>query len=241
MIEKTAFTIPDAGVQSTASSIVDRLAGILRCISSMTQTQTTTEDLEPPLIWTEELSIYFAQLLRLATLHQSSFTPSFPPSSSSSQWQHQLQIRILLFLTSITLHPSLSAAGTSGYLNTNDQPPLIDQAIDDLAILSDNLYEDSRVILTRHLKDRLRDPRARTLFGSLLTESSRNEDELVILREANTAAGKEALSTEYKVKNWELIQGIHPGGAGAGGVSGSNDTSMSLSLFQGRVITGKSY
>jgi len=104
--------------------------------------------------------------------------------------------------------------------------------------LSDDLSAESHPILSKHLRDRLRDPRARFLFGCLATDfpSSNPQDDLIITRQGDDA--KEAMSAEYKVRSWEMVQGI--GGGGQGG-SIAGDTSMSLSLFRGRILVGKEY
>lgn len=247
IIEKTSFTIQDSGSLATATILAERLQALFRLVSLQSH-QAVNEDGDELAIWTGPLRDYLTLLLRLTSLHRPSFclTPS-APQSSTAQTQSQVLIRTLLLLTSLALHPSLQIIMTPAASSANHkEPPILlsTYALDVAALLSDNLSEESRLLAAKTLKDRMRDPRAQFLFGSLNCGSSSSPDphnELIISREGGP--GKEPLSTEYKVKSWELVQGISSAGAGAAGTNtaAGNDTSMSLSLFQGRMISGKSY
>ena len=235
IVAKTSFTVPENGIMSTLSTVSERFQALLRFISIQVQQQ-AVEGSEQVLIWSDELGDYVCQLLRLINIHRPSFAS---PSTASSQSQAQLVVRMLLLLTSLALHPSLQDLTSV----LPDQPiqslaALPNKIFNTAALLSDGLAEEPRVVLARHLKDKMRDLNARFLFGSLNSDvdSLSTQDDLIITREK--VEGKEQLSAEYKVKNWELIQAINAGGAAG---STSNDTGMSLSLFQGRIITSKNY
>ena len=212
IIVRTADTIPPHGVPRLNGQYIEKLNQIIRCLSLNPNgsVQQNTAIIIPP----EHLSTvvaYTSQLLDVLTLHCSSFAPlptsTTPVAGATPHKQvQQDQIKIVVLLMSLATHPSLVGPTNSA---------LVRKIFEVTSLLVDDLAEDSRALVVRFLKDKMKDPRLDFLLGSLNDASIVND--LFLVKEGKGVVG------EFRAKQWEMLEG-------------GQDPSLSLSLFQARTV-----
>lgn len=220
IVAKTAQTIPAIEGPHLASQLVEKFASVLRYLTN-SSVPVPTSNAPPgqgisPLEHLPSLIAYLPMLLRMTSLHASAFSPAPAPSPSntcsaaSSKQTQQEQIKILVLLASIALHQALSSPTHAS---------LVSHAFDVAALLVDEVSDEGRALVARFLKDKMRDPRALWLFGSV---NSSSESDIAAGSGLQLVKDGRGIVGEYRVKQWELLEG------GA-------EASLSLAMFKARV------
>ena len=220
VVSKMGYTILETGDLAICSQLTEKFAAMWRALNINNVPTATTpasgSNLNIPPTSTPSstdatlLLDYLPLLLRFSCLHRGALTTKLTSTLAGKQPQ-QDQVKLLVLLVSIALHPTVS-----------EQHDLVGYVFDVVAILVDDITEEARASCARCLKDKMRDARVNYLFGTMNTLTGTEEagHSLQLLKEGKGVIG------DWNVKQWELLEG------GA-------DTSLNLGLFQCRIGNGK--
>lgn len=194
---------------------VEKLSGFLKYLASQSQSAPATLNAQNDSL-SPAITVFLTQLLELISLHRDSLSPEVPTTPSTTNAPSKIDqspLKILLALISIALHPILNAA-TAASKTAN----LISHILDTTALLVDTLSPDCLSLVTRLLKDRAKDPRAKFLLGNMNSSassvSSFESEEgasgpttfLAVKPDGSGTTSSKVLG-EWRVKPWELLEG----------------------------------
>ncbi|KAL4997606.1 hypothetical protein BDV10DRAFT_169070 [Aspergillus recurvatus] len=175
IIEKLAYSIPQAGVQSVAPLLVERLDLLLQKLIIM---QTNLNNLAEnrsasssgsavmsPVNFERALAFWFSALLRLTVLHRAAFIAPSAPGSKAGGLQEQTRLLVSIFCISLARLPDnvLRLFPTADYFPHAIQPRnfrpcpgilLQTHALDVAASLIDSFPDEARHQCGRFLRER---------------------------------------------------------------------------------------
>ncbi|KAL4885017.1 hypothetical protein BJY04DRAFT_157817 [Aspergillus karnatakaensis] len=175
IIEKLAYSIPEAGVQSVAPLLVERLDFLLqRLITMQTSPNSVPENRNgtssgPAVMFRfnfeRSLAFWFSALLRITVLHRSAFIAPPPLGSKTSGLQEQTRLLVSIFCISLARLPDniLRLFPTTNYFPHTIQPENIrpcpgillqTHALDVAASLIDTFPDEARHQCARFLKEK---------------------------------------------------------------------------------------
>lgn len=218
-------------VAATIPQIIDKLSNTLRLLGS---TNTAPAAAASPIAaiasaipptsmpaHSEHLSTvlqYLPLLLQITCLERP--LPS-PPGATSTKQTQQDQVKLLVLLVSIALHPALAETSIANTDADNDLPSF---ALDVAATLVENISDEARLLCARFLKDKMRDPRVTFLFGSIGGMGSVLSAEigagLRLIRGDGSGSGSGRDVGEWKPRVWEVLQGGAEAWVGIGVLGG---------------------
>lgn len=172
---------------------------------------------------------YLEMLIKFASIKIGSFDiqPTLDSNAVPAKQTQNEQIKMIALLASIATQPAISQVLQSTTMEEAQQMKVRECmafALDMAATIADDLSEESRVLCTRILKDRLRDARIQWLIGSMNSCTSMQKldgQRLVMMHE-----GKGSV-VEFVPKQWEMLES-------GGGKEG--DTCLGLGLFGAKKV-----
>jgi mediator of RNA polymerase II transcription subunit 12, fungi type len=230
VIAQTPSSIPAGGVQAVFPTLVERFAVVLRglitgrVLASHDNIKQTTSHPASPIEEStpgnlDHLTAYLTVLLQMTSIHRSAYVSSRAEPLSSPvappKQNQQDMVKMLVLLTNIALHPLLDGV-----------PGVVSHIFDVAATIVDDASDEVRMLCARILKDKMRDPRAESLFGSANNttkgigaghencQTGWTTDGLQIVKDGKRGG-------EYRARNWEMLEG-------------GTEASVSLSLFDTR-------
>jgi hypothetical protein len=140
---------------------------------------------------------YFQLLLQMTCLQRP--LSAINSSATATKQAQQDQVKILVLLVSIALHPLLSEDSSS-----QGNSELAGLALDVATTLVDDLSDEARMLCARFLKDKMQDPRVHFLFGSVNAMGSvmsQEPGEGLRMVKGGIVVG------EWRPRQWEVVEG----------------------------------